>query len=73
MCWYAQALLTAEQACRRRFFFEKLKSDTPLLEMSVLLYFYVFLCDFTYFWKHQIDAERKTILENGRFLSWTLI
>ena len=47
MDWYPQALLTAEQACRRRFSF--LKNDAPLLEMTVLLCCHSLVCVFTYF------------------------
>ena len=36
MYWYPQALLTAEQACRRRSFSFFLKNDAPL-GMSVLV------------------------------------
>ena len=39
MNWYPQALLTAEQAAAGTFF---LKNDTPLSEMTILLYFDVF-------------------------------
>ena len=35
MNWYPQALLTAEQACRRRFLF--LKIDAPFFEMTVFV------------------------------------
>ena len=58
-----QALLTAEQACRRVF---SLKKKTPLLEMSVLLYFYFFLCFYIF-----VTTPNRRGMKN-HFRNWSI-
>ena len=55
--------VTAFQACRRHFYFVFLflKDDVPFLcAVRFSQYSSMFSIFLTYFWKHQIDAERKS-------------
>ena len=75
MDWYPQALFTAEQACRRRFYVVFGYNDIVFSSGLVLDNAFMFgdIFDCTSFWKHQIGVKRKTLIETCRILSWALI
>ena len=68
MYWYPQTLFTAEQACRFVFVVTaRLLQTRPFLTNKHVCVSILTAC--TYFRKHQIETERKSIQNGGWNLS----